>query len=190
MKILLIIFFLLLNISSNAENLRINTLVTIDNFIITNIDLENEIKILKILSSNFDNKIDIKKIALNNLINEMLKKIEVMKSNITVEEKNITKQHKDLIDKLEKKDFVIKKEIKNLIYAKIKLENQWNILILNKYSGQININMQELENIYKDNESLKNKEEAINIEKNKKLQLYSANHLGFLKKNALIKIFQ
>lgn len=37
---------------------------------------------------------------------------------------------------------------------------------------------------------MKTKKSAINVEKNKKLNLYSLNHLESLKKNYLIKIYK
>ena len=83
MKKILIIFLFLVNFPCNAENIQIYTLVKVNNSIITNIDLEKEIEVLKILNSNLaTQKIDIKKLALNNLINENLKKTEIQKNNV------------------------------------------------------------------------------------------------------------
>ena len=53
MKKLLIIFLFLINYSSsNAENLKIYTIASVNNTIITSLDLDNEIEIIKILDSN------------------------------------------------------------------------------------------------------------------------------------------
>ena len=191
MKKILIIFLFLVNFPCNAENIQIYTLVKVNNSIITNIDLEKEIEVLKILNSNLaTQKIDIKKLALNNLINENLKKTEIQKNNVKIEEKNIFNHHTKLLESLKNNNIKTSKKLENLIYSKIKLEYEWNELIANKYAWQTNINMQEIQKKLEDNKTPEDMQSLINIEKNKKLNVYSNNHLENLKKNSLIKFYK
>lgn len=191
MKKIITILILLINIDSNAANIQIYTVAKINNSIITNVDLENEIKILEIIYGEINlKKINTKKIALENLINENLKRIEVEKNKVVIEEELVKKQYNKLIVEIKNKNQEIKEKDMNLIYSKIKIENLWNQYISNKYSWRVNINMQEIEKILANNKTNQDKETVINIEKNKKLNVYSVNHLESLKKNYLIKIYK
>lgn len=187
----ILIFFFLINFSSNAADLKIVTLVTVNNAVITNIDLDNEIRIIKILNPNLDlQKININQNALNNLINDNLKKIEIQKNKININEKIILNQYTKVLENLNSNNLKISKNLEDLIYTKIKLEVQWNQFIANKYSSQLNINMQEIKKKIVENKEAKDLESIINIEKNKKLTVYSNNHLDNLKKNSLIKFIK
>lgn len=193
MKKILIIFLCLINFLSFAISLEIKTIVSINNKIITNVDLDNEITILKILNPNqISQEKNIQNIALNNLINENLKKIEIKKNKIDTEnEKNkISTQYKELLEKIKKNNLKLNKKIEDTIYSKIELEYQWGKFISNKYSWQININMKEVKNKIDDNKTISEIESIINFEKDKKLNLYSISHLENLKKNSLIKYFK
>lgn len=167
MKKIIAIFLLLINFPSNAANIQIYTVAKINNLVITSIDLENEIEILKIIYDNiYLKKIDIKKIALENLINENLKKIEVEKNKIVIEEEFVKKQYNKLIVELKNKNQEILEKNMKLIYSKIKIENLWNKYISNKYSWQVNINMQEIEKILADNKT--NEDEKVGYKCRKK----------------------
>jgi len=192
MKKLLIIFLFLINYSSsNAENLKIYTIASINNTIITSLDLDNEIEIIKILDSNvISQKIDLKKIALNNLIKENLKKNEIQKNKITIDEKIILDQHTKLLKDLKKNNLIISENTKDIIYSKIKTETLWNQFIVDKYSWQLGINMQEVKKKVDDNNSLNDINLIIKNEKNKKLNVYSKNYLENLQKKALIKFYK
>ena len=191
MKKIITVLILLITIHSNAANIQIYTVAEINNSVITNVDLDNEIKILKIIYGEINlKKIDIKKVALENLVNENLKRIEVEKNKVVIEEEFVKKQYNKLIVEIKNKNQEIEEKDMKLIYSKIKIENLWNKYISNKYSWQVNINMQEIEKILANNQTNQDKETVINIEKNKKLNVYSVNHLESLKKNYLIKIYK
>ena len=192
MKKLLIIFLFLINYSSsNAENLKIYTIASVNNTIITSLDLDNEIEIIKILDSNvISQKIDLKEIALNNLIKENLKKNEIQKNKITIDEKIILDQHTKLLKDLKKNNLIISENTKDIIYSKIKTETLWNQFIVDKYSWQLGINMQEVKKKVDDNNSLNDINLIIKNEKNKKLNVYSKNYLENLQKKALIKFYK
>ena len=192
MKKILIIFLCLVNFLSIAISIEIKTIVSINNKIITNVDLDDEITILKILSPNQISQKNIQNIALNNLINENLKKIEIKKNKIETEneKKKILTQYNELLKKIKKNDLKLTKKIEDTIYSKIELEYQWGKFISNKYSWQININMQEVKNKIDDKKTISEIESIINFEKDKKLNLYSISHLENLKKNSLIKYFK
>lgn len=192
MKKILIIFLCLVNFLSIAISIEIKTIVSINNKIITNVDLDDEITILKILSPNQISQKNIQNIALNNLINENLKKLEIKKNKIETEneKKKILTQYNELLKKIKKNDLKLTKKIEDTIYSKIELEYQWGKFISNKYSWQININMQEVKNKIDDKKTISEIESIINFEKDKKLNLYSISHLENLKKNSLIKYFK
>ena len=79
----------------------------------------------------------------------------------------------------------------------MQLDYAWNALIAKKYSWKVNINMNEIDQKLKNTKEktddqrklLATKEELIMIEKNKKLSIYSNNHLEQIKKRSLIKFF-
>ena len=193
MKKILIIFLCLVNFLSIAISIEIKTIVSINNKIITNVDLDDEITILKILNPNqISQEKNIQNIALNNLINENLKKLEIKKNKIETEneKKKILTQYNELLKKIKKNDLKLTKKIEDTIYSKIELEYQWGKFISNKYSWQININMQEVKNKIDDKKTISEIESIINFEKDKKLNLYSISHLENLKKNSLIKYFK
>jgi len=116
-----------------AEN-KITILVSVNNETITNIDLLNEIEILKILNKNSSNIKNNYNIAVNNLINEIIKEQELKKNNIEFNEKTVNEQYKINIQNFEKNNFKLEEKFKNIIYKKIKIDNMWNSLILKKYS--------------------------------------------------------
>jgi len=176
-----------------AEN-KITILVSVNNETITNIDLLNEIEILKILNKNSSNIKNNYNIAVNNLINEIIKEQELKKNNIEFNEKTVNEQYKINIQNFEKNNFKLEEKFKDIIYKKIKIDNMWNSLILKKYSWKININMNEIEdklNKFKDvKERTEEKDKLISFEKNKKLAIYSLNHLENLKNSYLIKFYK
>ena len=79
----------------------------------------------------------------------------------------------------------------------MQLDYECNALIAKKYSWKVNINMnevdQKLENTKEktgdQSKLLAIKEDLITIEKNKKLSIYSDNHLEQIKKRSLINLF-
>ena len=170
----------------------------VNNIGISNFDVVEEIEIIKILSNNFT-QIDqnISKIAMQNLIEDALKKQEIEESNIAIESSDYTKNFETLILNIQKTNILITDNLKNKIFKKIKLNSEWNQLINQKYRWNVNVNINEIEDRLKDTKNiptdgkelqeLKNK--LINIEKNKKLEVFSKIHLSKIKKQSLIKFF-
>ena len=198
MKKVLFLFFFLISHSLDAE--QVLTLVArVNSEIITSIDISNEIAVIKLLNKNVDpNSSGVKQAALENAINEILKTSEIKKNNIETSNKNrIDQQYAELLKKITQDNPSVSKNIKMKIYNKMQLDYAWNALIAKKYSWKVNINMNEIDQKLKntkektDDQSklLATKEELIMIEKNKKLSIYSNNHLEQIKKRSLIKFF-
>lgn len=187
--IILILFFKI-NIGFSAE---IKILVKIDNLIITNEDLRKEKVILKYLF-NIDNSFkDFEKLALNNLIDLNIKRLEIEKTKILISDSEIIKLLKAILKNNNKSldDFRLKtkdKDYEDYLIDRIKIEISWNRLILKKYSNLININLDEIlaKNYYQSKD--KNEiEKQILTEKNKKLQTISDGYFNEIKNKTLIK---
>lgn len=195
-KILIIIFFLC---SVSHGSISIIKIAKVDDQIITNIDIINEIEIMKLI---FKRQISLNEntinIAKNNLIEEMLKKNEIKRKKIESNVKLIDEKYDNLLQNFKKEEIIISKYLQKLIYQKIKLEFDWNLLISKNYSWQVNVNMEEInkkiENLQKNNASskeiLKEKEKLISIEKNKKIQVYSQMYIDKLKEKSLIFFYK
>ena len=149
--ILILIFVSSANISVKAN---IKILYKINNEIITNIDIENEIKYLIALNNQLNklNKKKMRAIAKESIIKEKIKKIELLKYFV-LEKKNpyLDKVVKDFYTKLGMKDLEqFEKYLNNYnltikkLKKKIEIETSWNQLIFDKYKRQINIDMKAL----------------------------------------------
>jgi hypothetical protein len=198
MKKVLFLFFFLITQSLDAEQ-KLTLVARVNNEIITSIDISNEIAVIRLLNKNVDpNSPSVKQAALENAINEILKTSEIKKNNIETSNKNrIDQQYAELLKKITQDNPSISKNIKVKIYNKMQLDYEWNALIAKKYSWKVNINMnevdQKLENTKEktgdQSKLLAIKEDLITIEKNKKLSIYSDNHLEQIKKRSLINLF-
>ncbi len=198
MKKVLFLFFFLITHSLDAEQ-KLTLVARVNNEIITSIDISNEIAVIRLLNKNVDpNSPSVKQAALENAINEILKTSEIKKNNIETSNKNrIDQQYAELLKKITQDNPSISKNIKVKIYNKMQLDYEWNALIAKKYSWKVNINMnevdQKLENTKEktgdQSKLLAIKEDLITIEKNKKLSIYSDNHLEQIKKRSLINLF-
>jgi len=183
-------FYIIINLFNSLYANPYKIIVTIDNDPITQIDLDYEIKILSI----FNNK-DISKqqtnIALNNLIEESIKKKEIVNKKIKIDDGLINNHFLQISKNLNLNN--IDQNLIFLIKEKIKIDKMWNDLIIKKYGWKISINMKEidqkLKEKYKENYSNKIKDNLILEEKNKKLGVFSRYHLNKLKKQALIKFY-
>ena len=193
-KIFLIIFLFLDNAYANIQ---IQTIVKVDEKIITNIDIINEINVIKTIFENFPKeKKTIEDLAVNNLINEIIKKNEIIKNNIIIQNNLIDIELNKILKNISNQN--INDKILKLIKNKIELEIQWNTLISRKFSWKVNINMKEIDEKINKNKSisksekdlLDEKDKLINFEKNKKLQIYSNNYLNSIKSNSLIKFYK
>ena len=196
-KILFFIFFFTI-FNSNAEQ-KLTLIASVNNSVITSLDISNEVFLIKVINSNIKlNDNDLKGAALENVIDEILKNLEIKENNFSgVNQGLVDRQYNGLIKKLSESNETIASDIKNKIYKKIELDYKWNSLIKQKYSWKININMSEINEKLQDrkneNEETKDflaaKENLLVSEKNKKQSIYSAIHLDKIKKKALIKFF-
>ena len=179
-KLILIFYFLIINIFNTNLLANIIIKVKVNNEIITNIDLAKEAKYLKILNPSLSQLDDDKvlELAKISLINEIIKKREIMKF-IDISKKNqfVEEYLKNLYSKLNyNSENEFKNELNsknnysiNEIKEKIKLELFWNEVIFNKYNQQIKI----------DKEKLKKK---INNIKNENQKEYFLSEIIFKKK--------
>ena len=198
-KILVYIFLLLITNAHSEVTKKITLVAKVNNFGISNIDLLEEIQIMKNLNTNLNNtdKQILEKIAIQNLIDEVLKRQEIDENDIKLSGTTFSKEYEQLIASIEKTGVIIDANIKKKIFQKVKLNNEWNQLINQKYRWNVNVNINEIEDRLKDTKNiptdekelqeLKNK--LINIEKNKKLEVFSKIHLSKIKKQSLIKFF-
>ena len=149
------VFFILIAMTSSKSYDVINIVVKINEDIITNKDLEKEIGYLKIFNPQITNLKDseLKKIATKSLINEIIKKKEVIKYiDIKSTEIEISgylnniylqlgiKDEKEFVNKLNKYNSY---ELSEII-KKIKFELLWNDLIFTRYNNQIKIDKEKL----------------------------------------------
>lgn len=198
-KTLLSVLFVFLTTVSFSEQ-KLKVLATINNESITNIDLLNEIKIIQVLNKekniNFESE-NTKQIALTNIVNEILKNLEVNTLEIKANKNLIDEQYSKLINMLGENKNQVSAILREKIYQKIELDNRWNSLILQQYSWKTSVNMKEIDQKLKtiqkkdtnSEQSFNLKEQILMTEKNKKISTYSNNHLEKIKKKALIKFF-
>ena len=199
-----IIFFLILIeltlFRVEAKQLTNNVIVSIDNSIITELDVNKEINFLKFINNNqaTTNSEILKKEIINALIDRKIKDIETTFYKIDVSEKEIENNLYNYLEKIKitnenLNSFYIKNEIeKDYLKNLIKIDLRWSKLIKQMYEGRINVNLtevsrqleQEQKNI-DDNEKFKN--QLIILEQNKLLNKFAATHLEKSKKKYLIK---
>ena len=199
-----IIFFLILIeltlFRVEAKQLTNNVIVSIDNSIITELDVNKEINFLKFINNDqATNNIEIlKKEIINTLIDRKIKDIETTFYKIDVSEKEIENSLYNYLERIKitnesLNSFYIKNEIeKDYLKNLIKIDLKWSKLIKQMYEGRLNVNLTEvnrqLEQEQKsidDNEKFKN--QLIILEQNKLLNKYAATHLEKSKKKYLIK---
>lgn len=193
------IFFLLLIITqiSLAEQ-KVYTVATVNDNIITNIDIKNEIEIIKILNKEITDKIEnINNFAINSLIEDHLKKKEIEKNKIEINKYEINQKYYEIINFLKIETENLSENLKNKLFDRIKRDLEWNVLISKLYTWKISVNMDEIDQKIKSNfknndpkENYLEKEKVMSTEKNKKLNTYSQNHLNNLRKNSIIKIYK
>lgn len=198
MKKIIYIFFLTIPILCSA-NERLYIVAKVNDSIITNIDLSKEMGTLKVLYNDEQlQRVNVKQVALNNLIEELLKKEEIKIKKANYDLKDLLIEYKKIEENLKTKNAFISEDAKKEIYKKIKLDYEWNMLMSNMFSWKININIDEINKVLEnDINKITNQEEALSLkekmiisEKNKKINIYAKNHLEYLKKNAFIKIIK
>jgi hypothetical protein len=200
-KLFFLLILLLFNIFQvEAKQLTNNVLVSIDNSIITELDVNKEINFLKFINKDQAANASelLKKEIINTLIDRKIKDIETNYYKIDVSEKEIENSLYNYLEKVK-----ISNETLNLFYNKneiekdylknvIKIDLKWSKLIRQMYEGRLNVNLTEVNKQLKheqknsvDNEKFKN--QLIIIEQNKLLNKFAATHLEKSKKKYLIK---
>ncbi len=149
MKKKIVVFFTLviLNFSFEIANSEIFIKAKVNNQIITNIDVKNEKNYLLALNPNLRNLSEENKnrYAIDSLINEKIKKMEIERRyEITVNKNVIKKIINDLYSKLGISDVeAFKQYLSNysinldLVTRKISIEVAWNDYILNRFNNLI-----------------------------------------------------
>jgi hypothetical protein len=199
-----IIFFLILIeftiFRVEAKQLTNNVIVSIDNSIITELDVNKEMNFLKFINNDqtTNNSQIFKKEIINILIDRKIKDIETTFYKIDVSEKEIETSLYNYLEKIKityetLNSFYVKNEIeKDYLKNVIKIDLRWSKLIRQMYEGRLNINLTEvnrqLEQEQKSiDDSEKFKNQLIIMEQNKLLNKFAATHLEKSKKKYLIK---
>lgn len=151
-KILLLSLLLLLPVKANETNI----VIKVNNEIITNIDIENEIRYLVALNNELKETSEeiLKNLAKQSVIKEKIKKNEVSKyfkfnSSQELLDTVIKSYYTKLgIDSLENfKIYLQEYDLElDIVKNKIEIELLWNQLIGRQYQDQIIINKKDLEN--------------------------------------------
>ena len=167
-------FTFLLNFKVNSSN-NVKIIVKIDNELITNFDIKNKIITKLILTNqeiNQKNINDLKKISLEELIQNRLKKIELENYNLKSDNNRINTYLNSLtsysINELENLFNENNINLKTFI-DEIDTEFKWRNLIYQKYSKKIEISSEEVDR------ELKKK-----IQNQKKLTEYSLSEIEIL----------
>jgi len=199
-KIFLLLFFLLCQGNSHGKQLINKAIVSIDNSIITDLDINKEINYLKFINKDQDtNNLELlKKEIINILIDRKIKDIETNYLKIEVSEREIENNFYNYLEKMKissenLKTFYNKNEIEN-DYLKniIKIDMKWSKLVRQIYQSRLDINLTEvniqLEKEQKNSEDQEElKKKLIISEQNKLLNKFSTTHLEKSKKKYLIK---
>ena len=199
-KVFLLIIFLLFSINSEAKQLTNNVIVSIDNSIITELDINKEINFVKFINKDqaTNNTELIKKEIINSLIDRKIKDIETNYYKIEVSEKEIENNLYNYLERIKINNetlnsFYNQNEIeKDYLKNIIKIDMMWSKLIRQMYESRLNVNLTEvnrdLEKEQKNSEEdEKLKKQLIVTEQNKLLNKFSATHLEKSKKKYLIK---
>ena len=176
--LLFFLFTLIYNINSYA---KIDIKVIVNNDIITNVDIKKEAEYLKILNPTLIqlNENKILELSQISLINEMVKKKEILKyvDLNTTKNKFLREYLKKLYLRLDfnsEDDFKNDLDLRNTysideIKNKVNIELYWNEIIYEKYNKLVKINKKLLIN-------------KINVMKNEEQKEYSLSEIVFTKK--------
>jgi hypothetical protein len=187
-KIYLLLFLAFFLTNSEAKQLTNNVIVSIDNSIITELDINKEINFLKFVNKDqaTGSSEPFKKEIINSLIDRKIKDIETNSFKIEVSEKEIENNLYSYLERLK-----INNEILNSFYNQneiekdylkniIKIDMKWSKLIRQMYESRLNVNLTEVNRELEkkdaeDDEKLK--KQLIITEQNKLLNKFSATHL-------------
>jgi hypothetical protein len=199
-KKIFLLFLIIFNNETLAKQLTNNVIISIDNSIITELDVNKEIDFLKFINKAqaTNNSEILKKEIINTLVDRKIKDIETNLYKIDVSEKEIENSLYNYLESIK-----ISNETLNLFYNKneiekdylksvIKIDLKWAKLIKQMYEGRLNINLTEvnrqLEQDKKNiDENEKLKSQLVTIEQNKLLNKFAATHLEKSRKKYLIK---
>jgi len=197
-KIYLLLFLAFFLTNSEAKQLTNNVIVSIDNSIITELDINKEINFLKFVNKDqaTGSSEPFKKEIINSLIDRKIKDIETNSFKIEVSEKEIEnnlysylermKINNEILNSFYNENEIEKDYLKNII----KIDMKWSKLIRQMYESRLNVNLTEVNRELEkkdaeDDEKLK--KQLIITEQNKLLNKFSATHLEKSKKKYLIK---
>jgi len=197
-KIYLLLFLAFFLTNSEAKQLTNNVIVSIDNSIITELDINKEINFLKFVNKDqaTSSSEPFKKEIINSLIDRKIKDIETNSFKIEVSEKEIEnnlysylermKVNNEILNSFYNQNEIEKDYLKNII----KIDMKWSKLIRQMYESRLNVNLTEVNRELEkkdaeDDEKLK--KQLIITEQNKLLNKFSATHLEKSKKKYLIK---
>ena len=170
LKVLLIISFF--NSDQVLSKINNKIIANVGSQIITDLDIEDEIKTMLILNQkklSQENINEVKNIAVNALIKRSIKKNEILKYKVEdYDEKGLS----NYLIQVSKQLNTDKEGLKNILETnlinyeifidKYKTELKWNNLIYSLYKNQLNINTVDIENELK--KSLENKIEIVEYE--------------------------
>ncbi|MEY3907887.1 MAG: hypothetical protein RLZ52_954 [Pseudomonadota bacterium] len=199
-KIFLLILFFFIFTNAYAKQLTNNVIVSIDNSIITDLDINKEINFLKFINKDqvINNPEVFKKEIINSLVDRKIKDIETNNLKIEVPEKEVEnnlynylermKINNDILNSFYNQNEIEKDYLKNII----KIDMKWSKLIRQMYESRLNVNLtevnKELEKEQKNTEDdEKLKRQLVITEQNKQLNKFSVTHLEKSKKRYLIK---
>jgi parvulin-like peptidyl-prolyl isomerase len=199
-KVFIFIIFILFYFSSPSISLTNKVLVTIDNSIITELDLKKEIEFIKFINKSQidENSEKVRKDIIENLIDKKIKKIEIDNAKIEITDKEIenytynylsnNKINYEILNAFYTAKQIEKDYLKNIIIIEI----GWIKLIRRMYESRININLTEInEEIKKESINTENiekfKNQKIDLERDKILNKFAVTHLDKSKKKYLIK---
>ena len=205
-NLLIIFFYILINnfIFLNAGS-EINNfiVVKVGQFLITNLDVENEIRTNLFLNKtevSQENINNLKNFAIKNLVNISIKKNEINRYQI----KNYNKKDlKNFIESVAKKHNTDQKSLQkifknnNIDYESFvdnrRVELLWNTLIFELYKNQTNINIVDVDNEVEKIKKNKSEEELkkikiniLNKKKEEKFELFSRSHFSNLENTTTI----
>jgi hypothetical protein len=199
-KVFIFIIFILFYFSSPSISVTNKVLVTIDNSIITELDLKKEIEFIKFINKSQidENSEKVRKDIIENLIDKKIKKIEIDNAKIEITDKEIenytynylsnNKINYEILNAFYTVKQIEKDYLKNIIIIEI----GWIKLIRRMYESRININLTEInEEIKKESINTENiekfKNQKIDLERDKVLNKFAVTHLDKSKKKYLIK---
>jgi hypothetical protein len=202
--LILFLFFIIFLQKTYSIEIKNDIVVTVNNLIITELDIIKEINFIKFINKyNNSKELDsstLRRESVNNLINKKIKDIETDTFKIFISEKDIEnnlynhqlnlKINKEDLDKFYEKNEIDRNYLKDIV----KVDLKWSELINQIYQSRLNINLTEInteiENIEKKEKIEENKEKlkekVILVEKNKLLNKFSEFHLEKIKKKYLI----